>query len=384
MGEKEFALPAQQRLEERQRGGYAKVMLSLFSPKAVRARGRGMVCITAALLAGCQREGVRVYEAPKDAPAVEVAQNETQKPETDAAPHPEVAWKLPAGWNQIPTGQFSLATFSVTNASGAEAQSSITLLGRLAGHEAMVVNMWREESGMPDLADDAALKELRPVFIGAENGNLFEVSGSQTNEKTGKTRPFQLITAFVNRPEGSWFFRISGDPPLVTEQRPAFVEFLKSIRFTAPSDSQPALAATQPADDTQKFNWTVPADWKAVAPGQMQVARFDISHNGKAATQVFISVFDTDTGGMLANVNRWRRLVDLANPITEAEMPQITSPLDPLLPGALLVDVANNNKRLVGAIVPREGKYWFYRMLGEPAVLGAEKDAFVAFAKSKP
>ena len=74
---------------------------------------------------------------------------------------------------------------------------------------------------------------------------------------------------------------------------------------------------------------------------------------------------------MLANVNRWRRQIGPATRLTEADLPQSVSPLDPADSEACLVDMTNNNKRLVGAIVPREGKYWFYRMLGEPAALGA-------------
>ena len=46
--------------------------------------------------------------------------------------------------------------------------------------------------------------------------------------------------------------------------------------------------------------------------------------------------------------------------------------------------MTNNNKRLLGAIVPREGRYWFYKLLGDAAAVAPEKDAFIAFAKSKP
>jgi hypothetical protein len=62
----------------------------------------------------------------------------------------------------------------------------------------------------------------------------------------------------------------------------------------------------------------------------------------------------------------------------------LVSPLDPANPGAILVDMTNNNKRLLGAIVPRGGSFWFYKLLGDAEAVTPEKDTFVAFAKSDP
>jgi hypothetical protein len=361
-------------------------MLPQFLVKLASAGRWGSPCLLAAMVAGCQREQVRVYEAPKDGMAREVAGSDPPPQNRPVAARPKVTWKMPAGWRQIPANEISTAAFSVTNSDGAEAQASITLLPGMAGMETRIINMWREQTGLKALTDEAALQQLQPVAVGGEQGHLYEVSGTnEVVDAAGQKRPqpMEIISAFLDHPEGSWFFKISGDTAMVASQKSAFLEFLKSIQFTAPAMSEPVQMAAGPAE-TQAFNWTVPSNWKAVAPGQMQVARFSVTQNGHAATEVFVSVFGNDTGGMLANVNRWRRLVDLTNAITEAELPQITSPLDPALPGALLVDVSNNNRRLVGAIVPREGKFWFYRMLGEPSVLAAEKESFTAFARSKP
>ena len=46
--------------------------------------------------------------------------------------------------------------------------------------------------------------------------------------------------------------------------------------------------------------------------------------------------------------------------------------------------MTNNNKRLVGAIVPRGGRYWFYKLLGDAEAVAPERDAFVALAKAAP
>ncbi len=96
-----------------------------------------------------------------------------------------------------------------------------------------------------------------------------------------------------------------------------------------------------------------------------------------------VCVFPGDTGGTLANVNRWRKQIGLGE-VDESGMTPLVSALDPANPDAKLVDMTNNKKRLVGAIVPRGGRYWFYKLLGDTEAVAPEKEAFVAFAKSRP
>ena len=115
----------------------------------------------------------------------------------------------------------------------------------------------------------------------------------------------------------------------------------------------------------------------------MQVARFAIPERGAAQAEVFVSVFPNDTGGTLANVNRWRKQLGL-DAITEEDLPSLVKPLDPAKPEAMLVELTNNNKQLVGAIVPRGGSFWFYKLLGDSAAVVPEKDSFLAFTKSDP
>ena len=110
----------------------------------------------------------------------------------------------------------------------------------------------------------------------------------------------------------------------------------------------------------------------------MQVAKFDVPVRDGAQAQVSVSVFPSDTGGALANVNRWRRQVGLAD--VDA-LGNLATPIDGL-PGATLVDLSNNGKRLVGAIVPRDGQWWFVKLLGDEKAVAPERDNFVAFVKS--
>jgi hypothetical protein len=112
----------------------------------------------------------------------------------------------------------------------------------------------------------------------------------------------------AHRADASWFYKLSGDTALVEAQKPAFIEFLKSIQMKpAPASG----TASVPPGEATKFNWKVPAKWTALPAGEMQVARFALPERGAAKAEVFVSVFGNDTGGTLANVNRWRRELGL-------------------------------------------------------------------------
>jgi hypothetical protein len=264
----------------------------------------------------------------------------------------------------------SVATFSIEGGAGKEAQVTITPLPMLAGRDAVVVNMWRKQVGLEPLAEGESAQHLKDVVVGSESGKLFEVEG---RAGAGEA-PSRIITAMVHRSDASWFYKLSGDAALVESQKPAFIEFLKSIQIK----ETPEAAKTEPTS-----RWNAPSDWKELPAGEMQIAKFAVPAREGAKAEVFVSVFSSDTGGTLANVNRWRRQIGLRD-ISDAELPPLIVPLDPKLPGAILVNMTNNNQQLVAAIVPRGSQWFFYKLMGGAAAVTAQREAFVQFAASAP
>lgn len=327
-----------------------------------------------ALSNGCRREEIQVYTVAKEP---EKAASHTQSHGTGMGlpkARPQVTWTLPKGWQESGAGQMSVASFSIKGEGGTEAQVTITPLTKLAGRDAEIVNMWREQVGLAALDREEALKQFEKVDVGGESGNLFQIEG----KAEGQTAPARIITAMVHRDDASWFYKLSGDGAVVSAQKPAFIEFLKSIRL-----KEATMQPQAPVESGSKPGWTIPGQWKELAVGQMQVARFAVPERGGAKAEVFVSVFPNDTGGTLANVNRWRQQIGLPQ-VSESELGTMVVPLDAATPGAILVEMTGSSKKLLGAVVPRNGSYWFYKMLGDAEAVSPEKDAFVAFAKSKP
>ncbi len=344
----------------------------------IRLRTLTTISAAAVLFAGCKREEIRVYSVAKSPSEVPARAPDDAPTPAANSPRPQLAYTLPAGWQDAGPNAMSLANFRIKTDAG-EASVNITPLASMAGQESLVVNMWREQVGQKPLAEGELASTLTPVEIGGEKGQLFEISG----QRDGQT--VRIITAFVHRGGASWFYKLQGADAVLTAQKPVFVEFLKTVRIKEPG-SAPAAEVVKVADPAPaaepEFKWKVPEGWQTLPAGQMQVAKFAVPARDGAKAEVFVSVFPSDTGGALANVNRWRRQLGL-DPVDEAGLKGFVTPLDGA-PGAILVDLKNDAKAMLGAIVPREGRWWFYKLMGDTPAVTAERAAFVRFVQTAP
>jgi hypothetical protein len=195
------------------------------------------------------------------------------------------------------------------------------------------------------------------------------------------------------RGDTSWFFKLTGDDALVREQKPAFLQFLKSINFNATGEPMQFAAAPHPVntnskrvphENSEKPIWIVPSGWQEVPPSQMLVAKFIIP--GDNGTRAELNVGRAG-GGALLNINRWRNQLGLA-PATEADLPRQTQALDVEGGQAMLVDMTGTDPRsgqktrLIGAIVPQGNLSWFYKLMGNEQVVEREREGFTRFVKT--
>jgi hypothetical protein len=337
---------------------------------------RGLpLLFVSAVFAGCERKEVRVYIAPKEVPytaAPERPQNADAQPQRELW-RPAITYDLPGGWQDKGPDAANVARFS---ANGSEI--AITALMSMKGNESGLVNMWRQVRGQAPLSDEDAAKTLSDVEIAGDTGKMFEVS----DQEAGQNRRF--IVAFVHRPEGSLFFKIQGEDAAVTSQKPAFFAFLKGVRIAAGSTPLPPEPPPSAGPDSSPpAPPNLPPGWTPVAPGPMQVAKFSVSDKPGAKAEVAISIFPSDTGGVAANVKRWRGQIGLPEG-DDTSAAAAAKPLDGAPEGSVLIELENASRALLGAIIPRDGKWWFYKLTGDSPAVAAARDAFIGFAKATP
>jgi len=330
-----------------------------------------LLAISAISAGGCRRAEVRAYVAPRDVEpeAASAGREEGEKP---AAELPKVGWVVPDGWKD----EGPDATVNVGRFTAGEAMVNVTPLASMNGQEPMLVNMWRNVLGQTALSDEETKAQLKDVAIGSEQGKMFDLSAERNGE------PVRIVTAFLHRGGKTWFFKLQGPPGAVAAQTTAFEAFLKSVQFTAgateaaatPAPAAPAAPAAPPVPSEEQ----VPAGWTVMEPGNMQAAKFGLD----GGAEVAVSIFPSDTGGLAANVLRWRRQLSLPE-VPEAELVASARPIEGAGDGAVAVDLENGDRGLSGAIIPREGKWFFYKLTGPVAAVKAAREAFLNYAKAK-
>jgi hypothetical protein len=317
-------------------------------------------------------------------------------------------WQVPAGWKSQPPGQMLLATFAIEDAKDGKATVTVSSFPGDVGGTLANLNRWRTQVGLPAVQAADLEKETSTLEVNGLKVTLADMLGTAVKEND--TRPMRLIGAMIPRGGQTWFFKMMGDAAVTAGQKENFMAFIKSLSFDAPQAAAPAAPPANPhgttpmggalpaaaamppmGGDAAAANlpqWQAPAHWKTQAPGAMVLATFGIEDDKAGKATMTVSSFPGDVGGLLANVNRWRRQVGAA-PIEAAALEKETSPLDLGGIKATLADMTGtiktaggNSTRLLAASIPRDGQTWFFKLMGDEPLVAKEKENFLAFLKT--
>ena len=148
------------------------------------------------------------------------------------------------------------------------------------------------------------------------------------------------------------------------------------------TDGMAAMAGTSvpTAGNASALTWTAPASWTAKPLGPMRKGSYAVKGAGGEA-DLSITAFPGATGGLEANLNRWRGQVGLPA-LPPAEVTAATEKFETNGLQVIVADYAGNGTRLIGAIVPYGGNSWFFKLSGPDALVAAEKPAFLEFLKT--
>jgi len=355
---------------------------------------------------GCGRDDVKVYHvATNDTAVAPPAGAPMAMPGGMAMPdsgsHPKLKYTLPDGWKEKAATQMRVASFEISE-NGKTADVSVIPLGAMSGGDAANVNRWRGQVGLQPVAETDLPKSAEKVEIAGQPADLYDIAG--TSSAGGDAQ--RILGAILHGDEAVWYFKVTGDGALVENNKAAFIAFLKSVQFDksaafpTPSamdmnqlpPSHPAIGgmgmggpvpAIDPAD---KPVWTVPADWQEGQLAQFLIAKFIIKGAGDATASVNVSQLSGDGGGLLSNVNRWHQQLSSAA-ISGEELLKLPV-IDASGVKATLVDItgtyplSKKPARLVGVVLPLGGQTWFYKLMGDPAVVAQQKDALIKFVQS--
>ncbi|MGA2444831.1 MAG: hypothetical protein ABSG50_05290 [Opitutaceae bacterium] len=373
-----------------------------------------LICLLAAglILAGCKDTTIATYRVPKESRFV---------PPADIVKL-AIRWQTPPDWQEQPGDGVRQGSFLITGTDGAKADVSVITFPGDVGGDLANVNRWRAQIQLPPVSE-AELPGALVRLAGPAGEFLLVDLLSETPVLEGGHKA-RVLGAILKQPAQTWFFKLAGEADLVASQKEAFVGFLKSVEFSPeaaaspvavpgrsantndlPPDARgvpataplaegplpaghpsidgtpppPGMASTPvPTATGQALVWTAPAPWTPKPGSAMRKGSYAIS-GPEGAGDLSITAFPGDVGGNLANVNRWRGQLQLP-PVTD--LTGAVQPLEVNGLNLLVFDAANGGSRILGAIVPRPGETWFFKLTGPDALVAREKPAFLDFLRT--
>jgi hypothetical protein len=125
--------------------------------------------------------------------------------------------------------------------------------------------------------------------------------------------------------------------------------------------------------------WDAPQSWKQQPAGEMRFAVYQLHDD--PPVQLTVIPLGRESGDLLANVNRWEQQVGLP-PTPADKLDTVTKKLAPNGLDVTVVDLHGKEQRMLAAIVPHEGRVWFFKAVGPPEVMEKQKANFDAFMAS--
>jgi hypothetical protein len=156
-----------------------------------------------------------------------------------------------------------------------------------------------------------------------------------------------------------------------------------SIPKERPAKKTMATASTAGTGDT--LRWTPPQSWKSGKESSMRLGSYMVADaNGTATLDLSVTAFPGDVGGLLANVNRWLKQINL-EPTDQSGLGQYVDERTVAGLPAHLMHAANAGRTirvltLWGGNVHR--KTWFFKLEGDTALAEAESANFEQFIES--
>ena len=341
----------------------------------------GLFAALCLLLSACEPAEVTVYEVPKEESSNRLA-SASGGPEIPAEDG-EVLWQAPDHWQTLAPTAFRKGNYLYTSNSGGRVEITVSSFPGDVGGLLANVNRWLGQAGL-DPIDQAQLMEL--VEPGNVKGRpVVTVDLKADNPTPDSDRIYASVVEFGGE---SWFFKMTGPHEAVESQIPAFNDMVQDLQFVTGAEAT-SKAPPAPSAETE-IVFDPPVGWIESVGSPLRVASYSIDKDGLPPADFSITTFPGDTGGTVANVNRWRRQIGLepwtadqvaANRETlENEAGHTFDIFD--LKAISASDPEENTDRILAAVLERDGRSWFFKLRGDALLLETQRSKFRSLLQS--
>jgi hypothetical protein len=195
------------------------------------------------VLASCNNDKIEVYRIPKENRIVAMEEGRLASP----TPGLSARWAKPDGWSEQPVSEMRLGSFKVNGPDAASADVSVTAFPGDAGGLVSNVNRWRGQLELPQLEENQLRQTIQQREIQGAPAYFVDL---QTVENSSK--PSRILGAVIERPDRTWFVKMTGPPALLESQRQKFSDFVTSFQFENSDQSGVSAAPTKQQSTNDK------------------------------------------------------------------------------------------------------------------------------------
>jgi hypothetical protein len=196
------------------------------------------LCLCVVTLIACERKSeIKVYRVSK-APLEEPGPAQQNAMPTNAASPPmpggmagattprdsttpQIKWKTPEGWKEVPPSSMRYASFSAAGETGDKIDISIVTFPGEGGSDADNINRWRQQIALPAMSAAALASQVTGLNASDTTFSIVDIAGA--NART--------VAAWTRRDGRVWFFKATGPNPAVEKEKPNFIKLVESVRF---------------------------------------------------------------------------------------------------------------------------------------------------------
>lgn len=191
------------------------------------------------LVSGCRDQDVKSYRIPKEnvaampsstpetaatSPSSGSAQSDMASTPVTTAGGDSLAWSAPADWESRAGSAMRKATYIIKGADGATAELAITAFPGDVGGDLANVNRWRNQLQLPPIS----AAEL-PLALLRFEANGLRIAVAEMVAASGNP-PDRVLGGIVPYEGATWFFKLTGPDTLVTQVKPAFLDFMRTVK----------------------------------------------------------------------------------------------------------------------------------------------------------
>jgi hypothetical protein len=145
----------------------------------------------------------------------------------DASSENKPDWQAPAGWKEVPGGQFLVSKFQIAGADSAQAAVNVSMSAGDGGGLAANLNRWRGQLGLAPLSPNDLQLQIQTLDVA--NGKAMFIDMSGTDVRTQQKA--RLFGAVVPQDKQTWFYKLMGDEKVVEREKDAFTKFVQNTKY---------------------------------------------------------------------------------------------------------------------------------------------------------